>query len=107
MQPPSSGWWRDRIPAPQGVDLSLTRIYAGPEGFASLLSDFASGAHAYSLEDFRASYSPAQWAELRQKLATAGFRNARVFLQIELSDQMKQYLGASTQQAEVPNVILE
>jgi hypothetical protein len=30
-----------------------------------------------------------------------------VFLKVELSDQMKQYLGASTARAEVPSVILE
>ena len=44
---------------------------------------------------------------LRQRLAEAKFRSARVFLQVELSDQMKQYLGASTARAEVPSVILE
>ena len=59
------------------------------------------------VEDFRESYSPAQWSEVRQRLAEAKFRSARVFLQIELSDQMKQYLGASTARAEVPSVILE
>ncbi|QIL21762.1 hypothetical protein [Thermomonas sp. HDW16] len=87
--------------------LSLTRIYAGPEGFARLIEEFSGGAHAFGVDDFRQSYSPAQWSELRQKLAEAKFRNARVFLQVELSDQMKQYLGASTARAEVPNVILE
>jgi len=87
--------------------ISLTRIYAGPEGFARLIEEFASGAHAFGAEDFRDSYNPAQWNELRQKLGEAKFRSARVFLQVELSDQMKQYLGASTARAEVPNVILE
>ena len=87
--------------------LSLTRIYAGPEGFARLIEEFSGGAHAFGVEDFRESYSPAQWGELRQKLAAAKFRSARVFLQVELSDQMKQYLGASTARAEVPSVILE
>ena len=88
-------------------ELSLTRIYPGPEGFAQLVADFAGGSRAYTVEDFRASYSPAQWAALRQRLAEAGFRGARVFLQVELSDQMKQYLGASNARAEVPSVILE
>ncbi|RZA19871.1 MAG: hypothetical protein EOP93_07535 [Lysobacteraceae bacterium] len=87
--------------------ISLTRIYAGPEGFAKLIGEFSSGAHAFGVEDFRESYSPAQWNELRQKLGAAKFRGARVFLQVELSDQMKQYLGASTARAEVPNAILE
>ena len=72
-----------------------------------LIEDFASGAHAFSLEDFRASYSPAQWSELRQRLAEAGFRGARVHMQVQLSDQMRQFLGASSARAEVPNVILE
>ena len=87
--------------------LSLTRIYSGPEGFAQLIGEFSGGAHAFGIDDFRESYSPTQWGELRQKLAEARFRSARVFLQVELSDQMKQYLGASTARAEVPNVILE
>ncbi|TXH65263.1 MAG: hypothetical protein E6Q81_02285 [Thermomonas sp.] len=87
--------------------LSLTRIYAGAQGFATLIEEFASGAHVFGVEDFRDSYNPAQWSELRQKLGEAKFRSARVFLQVELSDQMKQYLGASTARAEVPSVILE
>ena len=93
--------------APAAAPISLTAIYDGPDGFARLIEDFASGAHAFSLEDFRASYSPAQWTELRQRLAEAGFRGARVHLQVQLSDQMRQFLGASTARAEVPNVILE
>ena len=92
---------------PEGESISLTRIYEGPEGFKRLIEDFASGARAFGIEDFRDSYSPAQWSDLRQKLADAKFRSARVFLQVELSDEMKQYLGASTARAEVPNVILE
>jgi len=92
-------------PPPQPI--SLTRIYEGPDGFKQLVEEFSGGARAFSAEDFRGSYTPAQWSELRQKLAEAKFRSARVFLQVELSDQMKQYLGASTARAEVPNVILE
>ena len=65
------------------------------------------GSRVFGVEDFRESYSPAQWSEVRQRLAEAKFRSARVFLQVELSDQMKQYLGASTARAEVPSVILE
>jgi type VI secretion system protein ImpL len=94
-------------PAQAGEAISLTRIYAGPEGFAELIADFAGGSHAFGVEDFRASYSPAQWGQVRQRLADARFRGARVFLQVELSDQMKQFLGARTARAEVPNVILE
>ncbi|MBN8263509.1 MAG: hypothetical protein J0M21_02515 [Xanthomonadales bacterium] len=92
---------------PAAAPISLTAIYDGPDGFARLIEDFASGTHAFSLEDFRASYSPAQWTELRQRLAEAGFRGARVHLQVQLSDQMRQFLGASSARAEVPNVILE
>ena len=88
-------------------EISLTRIYAGPEGFAELIADFSSGSRAFGVEDFRDSYSPSQWSALRGRLADAGFRGARVFLSVELSDEMKQYLGASTARAEVPNVILE
>jgi hypothetical protein len=90
-----------------GEPISLTRIYAGTEGFAKLIEEFAGGSRVFAVEDFRESYSPAQWSEVRQRLAEAKFRSARVFLQVELSDQMKQYLGASTARAEVPSVILE
>jgi len=90
-----------------GEQIVLTRIYEGPDGFKRLVEEFAGGARAFGIEDFRASYSPSQWGEVREKLAAARFRSARVFLQVELSDEMKQYLGASTARAEVPNVILE
>ena len=93
--------------APAGEPISLTRIYAGPDGFAKLIEEFAGGSRVFAVEDFRESYSPAQWSELRQRLAEAKFHSARVFLKVELSDQMKQYLGASTARAEVPSVILE
>ena len=72
-----------------------------------MIEEFAGGSRVFAIEDFRDSYSPAQWSEVRQRLAEAKFRSARVFLQVELSDQMKQYLGASTARAEVPSVILE
>ena len=72
-----------------------------------MIEEFAGGSRVFAVEDFRESYSPAQWSELRQRLGEAQFRSARVFLQVELSDQMKQYLGASTARAEVPSVILE
>ena len=71
------------------------------------MADFANGSHAFGLDDFRESYSPAQWSDLRGRLAVAKFRSARVFLQVNLSDEMKQFLGARTARAEVPNVILE
>ena len=87
--------------------INLTMLYDGQEGFARMVADFASGSHAFGLDDFRDSYSPAQWSELRGRLATAKFRSARVFLQVDLSDEMKLFLGARTARAEVPNVILE
>jgi len=93
--------------APAAEQISLTRIYAGPEGFARLVEEFANGSHLFGIDDFRESYSPAQWSGLRERLSAAKFRNARVYLQVELSDQMKLFLGARTARAEVPNVILE
>ena len=92
---------------PPAPPINLTKLYDGQEGFAQLVADFANGSHAFGIDDFRESYSPAQWSDLRSRLATAKFRSARVFLQVELSDEMKQFLGASTARAEVPNVILE
>ena len=95
------------VAAPAAPDLSLVKTYVGVYGFAALIKDFANGAHAFGVEDFRDSYSPAQWTQLRPKLDAAGFRGARVFLKVDLSDEMKRYLGASTARAEVPSEILE
>ena len=94
-------------PVAAAPELSLVRTYAGADGFAALIKDFANGAHAFGVDDFRDSYSPAQWTQLRPKLDAAGFRGVRVFLKVDLSDEMKRYLGASTAHAEVPSEILE
>lgn len=104
---PATSQMRPAEPAATTPDLLLVRTYTGAEGFAELIKDFASGAHAYSVDEFRDSYSPAQWAQLRPKLDAAGLRGVRVFLKVELSDEMKRYLGASTARAEVPSEILE
>ena len=96
-----------RAAAPPVAPINLTKLYDGQEGFAQLVADFATGSHAFGLDDFRESYSPTQWSDLRARLAAAKFRSARVFLQVNLSDEMKQFLGARTARAEVPNVILE
>jgi hypothetical protein len=104
---PATSQMRPADTAPAAPDLSLVRTYVGADGFAALIKDFTSGAHAFGVEDFRDSYSPAQWTQLRPKLDAAGFRGARVFLKVELSDEMKRYLGASTARAEVPSEILE
>lgn len=96
-----------RPAAPQENEFALIKTYVGTEGFTQLLADFANGSHTFGLDDFRDSYSPAQWAQQRQKAAEGGFRAAQVFLKIDLSDEMKRYLGASAARAEVPNVILE
>ena len=94
-------------PAAPADEIALTRIYPGPEGFAALLREFESGSRVFGVEDFRASYSPAQWSGIRARLAEARFRSVRVFLQVELSDEMKRYLGASTARAELPTRILD
>ena len=102
---PATSQMQAATPAPG--DIELVRSYAGADGFAELLADFANGTHAYALDDFRASYSPAQWGQLRARLDAIGFRGARVYLKADLSDEMKRYLGASTARAEVPSMILE
>src|SRR3546814_7797251 len=75
--------------------LSLTRIYSGPEGFLQLIEQFEDGVQAFSLNDFRESYTPMQWRELVPRLREAGFSQARVRLKVEPSDQMRQYLARS------------
>jgi type VI secretion system protein ImpL len=92
---------------PPAPTINLTKLYDGQEGFVQLVADFANGNHVFGIDDFRESYSPAQWSELRGRLSASKFRSARVFLRVELSDQMKLFLGARTARADVPNVILE
>ncbi|HOC10141.1 type VI secretion protein IcmF/TssM N-terminal domain-containing protein [Thermomonas sp.] len=104
---PATSQMQPAAPIAAVPELSLVRTYAGVDGFAALIKDFANGAHAFGVEDFRDSYSPAQWTQLRPKLDAAGFRGVRVFLKVDLSDEMKRYLGASTAHAEVPSEILE
>jgi hypothetical protein len=104
---PATSQMQPAAPIAAAPELSLVRTYAGVDGFAALIKDFANGAHAFGVEDFRDSYSPAQWTQLRPKLDAAGFRGVRVFLKVDLSDEMKRYLGASTAHAEVPSEILE
>src|SRR3546814_14357102 len=71
--------------------LSLTRIYSGPEGFLQLIEQFEDGVQAFSLNDFRESYTPMQWRELVPRLREAGFSQARARLKVEQSDQTRQY----------------
>lgn len=72
----------------------LTLLYRGADGFERLLQEFALGAHVFGVNDFRESYSPSQWSELQPRLRDAGFRQARVHLRIEPSQEMQRYLAA-------------
>src|SRR3546814_13382248 len=80
----------------------MTRIYSGPEGFLQLIEQFEDGVQAFSLNDFRESYTPMQWRELVPPLRAAGFSQARVRLKVEPSDQMRQYLAARETPASLP-----
>src|SRR3546814_17672916 len=71
--------------------LSLTRIYSGPEGFLQLIEQFEDGVQAFSLNDFRESYTPMQWRELVPRLREAGFSQARVRLTVAPSAQLRPY----------------
>lgn len=77
-----------------GAAFRLTLLYRGPDGFARLTEEFAPGAHVFSLSDFQDSYSPSQWEQLRPRLQAAGFRQARVHLRIEPSEQLKRFLAS-------------
>lgn len=94
-------------PPAAGPDLSLTRIYPGPEGFVQLLEDFQDGEQAYALDDFRASYTPTQWRDLLPRLRAAEFSQARVHLQAEPSEEMQRYLAARERPTSLPARIVE
>jgi type VI secretion system protein ImpL len=87
--------------------LVLTKLYSGSDGFEQLLKDFASGSHAFALADFRDSYTPLQWADITARLSAVGFNQAQVFLTIDLSDAMKQYLSARNTPVAMPATIIE
>ena len=83
-------------------------IVEGLEGcFVQLIDEFKTGSRAFGVNDFRASYSPAQWTDLSQRLRSAGFSQARVFLQIEPSDEMQAFLSARGASPELPTRILD
>jgi type VI secretion system protein ImpL len=71
------------------------------------LKDFASGSHSFALADFRDSYTPLQWADITARLGPLGFSQVQVFLIVELSDPMKQYLGARNTPVAMPATIIE
>lgn len=94
-------------PVPAGPTIQLTRLYTGADGFVQLIDEFKTGSRAFGVNDFRASYSPAQWTDLSQRLRSAGFSQARVFLQIEPSDEMQAFLSARGASPELPTRILD
>lgn len=94
--------------APAAADaLVLTKLYAGQDGFLQLLKDFGGGSHSFALADFRDSYTPLQWADITGRLRAVGFNQARVYLAVELSDAMKQYLSARNTPVAMPATIIE
>ncbi|HEV2681076.1 MAG TPA: hypothetical protein VGV14_11295, partial [Rhodanobacter sp.] len=94
--------------APAVADaLVLTKLYAGQDGFLQLLKDFGDGSHSFVLADFRDSYTPLQWADITARLSTVGFNQAQVFLVVDLSDAMKQYLNARNTPVAMPATIIE
>jgi hypothetical protein len=100
------------LPTPSSAPVSdnsfrLTLLYRGAEGFTRLFQDFAPGAHVFSVSDFRDSYSSAQWDQLQPRLQAAGFRQARVRLRIEPSEQLQRFMSASgAAPAQVPQTIV-
>ncbi len=94
------------LPAP-AEPLVLTKLYADQNGFLQLLKDFAGGSHTFALDDFRDSYTPLQWADITARVHAVGFKRVQVFLAIDLSDAMKQYLAARTTPVAMPTRIVE
>jgi type VI secretion system protein ImpL len=109
--PPASAGANAAVAVPVAFDPNagprLTKTYAGKEGFVALLQDFRDGAHTFAMGDFRKSYAPAQWQEIADKAAALGVRDVRVYLQVNLSDEMKRYLSGRGAVTRVPAQLFE
>jgi len=107
LVPAGSSSAASEVLPPPGEPLVLTKLYAGQDGFMQLLKDFATAEHNFVLADFRDSYTPLQWAAITGQLREVGFSQVRVFLGVELSDAMKQYIAARDTPLSVPAEIVE
>jgi hypothetical protein len=72
--------------------LMLTKTYPGANGFVDFVNGFKSGSKSFGLNDFKASYSPFQWQEVSARLSALGATRAQVFITVDLSEQMKEFL---------------
>lgn len=93
-------------PAPP-PPITLVKLYQGSDGFVQLVRDFKSGMRAFGPDDFRDAYTPEQWGELSARLRAAGFLQARVYLQVQPTPQMEQYMAARSAPVALPTTIVE
>ena len=96
---------RDAASDPAAAPISLTAIYDGPDGFRAPDRGFRIGRARVLAGGLPRQLQPRAVERIAPAPAEAGPRRTRPPT-VQLSDQMRQFLGASTARAEVPNVIL-
>ncbi|WP_341920199.1 type VI secretion system protein [Hydrocarboniphaga effusa] len=93
-------------PASSNAPTRLIKVYPGGDGLIALASDFAEGQKRFRLTDFESAYTPSQWNELLPRLRALGTREVQVYLDVQLSDEMKRYLASRSAPTSLPPNIL-
>ena len=86
---------------------SLTKTYTGRNGFIQLVNDFKQGTRTFSLQEFKPSYTASEWAELLKHLTPFGITSVKIFLEIQKSNELEQYMSASRNTGGIPTLLME
>ena len=86
---------------------TLTKTYMGRDGFIQLVNDFKSGARIFSLRDFKSSYTTSEWADMLKRISPYGITGVKIFLEIQKSNELEQYMSASRNTNGIPSLLME
>ena len=84
----------------------LTKTYSG-DVFKAMMDDFKHGAKSLSLADFKSSYSDEEWQQMDKRLKLMGINQARVYLMLNLTPEMEDYLQKKQPINDIPNSIIQ
>lgn len=86
---------------------SLTKTYTGRDGFIQLVNDFKLGTIAFSLQEFKSSYTASEWAELLKRITPLGITGVKIFLEIQKSNELAKYMSASRNTNGIPIFLMD